>query len=124
MQCALDFSVSCRTAGLGAFIIRAEYFGNIAVFVPVYSFALNDICILESDFSADIKPEELAAIKCPVLVTAGSKDLISVEHTTLIADSPPDSELIIFKGASHSSYIKRNPRLGKAMLDFMVRHGY
>lgn len=72
----------------------------------------------------DIKPEELAAIKCPVLVTAGSKDLISVEHTTLIADSLPDSELIIFKGASHSSYIKRNPRLGKAMLDFMVRHGY
>lgn len=72
----------------------------------------------------DIKPEELKAITCPSLVTAGSKDLISVEHTTLIADSIPDSELIIFKGATHSSYIKRNPRLGRSMLDFMARHGY
>lgn len=72
----------------------------------------------------DIKPEELKAITCPSLITAGSKDLISVEHTTLIADSIPDSELIIFKGATHSSYIKRNPRLGRSMLDFMARHGY
>lgn len=72
----------------------------------------------------DIKPEELKAITCPSLITAGSKDLISVEHTTLIADSIPDSELIIVKGATHSSYIKRNPRLGRSMLDFMARHGY
>lgn len=72
----------------------------------------------------DIKPEELKAITCPSLITAGSKDLISVEHTTLIADSIPDSELIIFKGATHSSYIKRNPRLGRSMLGFMSRHGY
>lgn len=72
----------------------------------------------------DIVPEDLKAIKCPTLVTAGSKDLISVEHTTLIANSIPDSELVIFKGATHSSYIKRNPRLGRSMLDFMTRHGY
>lgn len=72
----------------------------------------------------DIDPKDLAAIACPSLITAGSKDLISVEHTRLIADSIPDSELIIFKGATHSSYIKRNPRLGRSMLDFMSRHGY
>lgn len=72
----------------------------------------------------DIKPEELSVIKCPALITVGDKDLISVEHTKLISDNIPDSELIVFKRASHSSYIKRNPRLGRAMLDFMARHGY
>lgn len=72
----------------------------------------------------DIDPADLAAIKCPTLVTVGSKDLISVEHTKLISDNIPDSELVVFEGATHSSYIKKNPRLGKCMLDFMSRRGY
>lgn len=72
----------------------------------------------------DIDPADLKGIKCPALITAGSKDLISVEHTKLIADSIPDSELIIYRNATHSSYIKRNPRLGRAMLEFMKRHNY
>lgn len=72
----------------------------------------------------DIDPASLSAIKCPSLITVGSKDLISVEHTKLISDNIPDSELVVFEGASHSSYIKKNPRLGRCMLDFMARHGY
>lgn len=72
----------------------------------------------------DIKPEELSAIKCPVLVTAGSKDLISVEHTTLIADSLPDSELVIFDGETHSSFIKKSPKVGRRMLQFFKKHNY
>lgn len=72
----------------------------------------------------DIKPEELSAIKCPVLVTAGSKDLISVEHTTLIADSLPDSELVIFDGETHSSFIKKSPKVGRRMLQFFRKHNY
>lgn len=71
-----------------------------------------------------IDPKDLGAIACPSLITAGSKDLISVEHTKLIADSIPDSELVIFQKATHSSYIKRNPRWGRCMLDFFARHGY
>ncbi|MCF0175131.1 MAG: alpha/beta hydrolase [Bacteroidales bacterium] len=72
----------------------------------------------------NITPEQLASIQVPALVIAGSKDLISVEHTTLIADSIPDSELVIVEGADHGSYIKKNPRLGNYMLDFMHRRGY
>lgn len=72
----------------------------------------------------NIDPADLAAIKCPALITAGSKDLISVEHTKLIADSIPGSELEIFEGATHSSYIKRNPRLGRRMLEFLSSIGY
>lgn len=71
-----------------------------------------------------IDPADLAAIKCPALITAGSKDLISVEHTELIANSIPGSTLKIFEGATHSSYIKRNPRWGKCMLSWLKEIGY
>jgi len=72
----------------------------------------------------DINPADLGAIKCPTLVTAGSKDLISEEHTRLIADNIPGSELVIVEGASHSSFIKKNPRMGRLLLDFMKRYNY
>ena len=72
----------------------------------------------------NIKPEELQVIKCPSLITVGECDLISVEHTRQISDNIEGAELVVFKGASHSSYIKRNPRLGRCMLDFMARKGY
>lgn len=71
-----------------------------------------------------IDPADLAAIKCPVLVTAGSRDLISAEHTALIAASLPDSELVILEGEDHGSYIKKSPKVGKLMLDFFRRHNY
>lgn len=72
----------------------------------------------------DIKPESLRAIKCPTLVTVGSKDLISVEHTRLISDNIPGAELEIFEGETHSSYIKRSPKLGRRMLEFLRKNNY
>jgi len=72
----------------------------------------------------DIKPEELEAIPCPALVTVGSEEMISVEHTRLIADHIPDSKLVVVKGANHGSYIKRNPRMGRLLLSFLREHGY
>lgn len=72
----------------------------------------------------DIEPESLNVIKCPALVTVGSKDLISVEHTRLIADNIPDATLTVIEGATHSSYIKRNPRLGRLILNFFSQIGY
>jgi len=72
----------------------------------------------------DIALESLKAIPCPALVTVGDKDLISVEHTKLISDNIPDSELVIVRNATHSSFIKRNPRMGKLLLKFMKERGY
>lgn len=72
----------------------------------------------------DIKPEELEAIPCPALVTVGSDEMISVEHTRLIAGHIPDSKLIVVEGADHGSYIKRNPRMGRMLLTFLNEHGY
>ena len=71
-----------------------------------------------------IDPADLSAIKCPVLVTAGSGDLISEEHTRLIADSIPDSELVIFEGEDHGSYIKKSPKMGSKLLEFFKEHNY
>ena len=71
-----------------------------------------------------IAPEELSAIKGPVLVTAGSRDLISIEHTKLIADSLPCSELEIFEGETHGSFIKKSPIIGRRMLEFFRKNNY
>lgn len=71
-----------------------------------------------------IDPADLAAVKCPVLVCAGSKDLISVEHTSLIADSLPDAELAIFEKETHGSYIKKSPKLGLRMMRFLKERNY
>lgn len=72
----------------------------------------------------NINPKDLQVIPCPVLVTVGDKDLISIEHTRLISDNIPGSELVIVKNATHSSFIKKNPRMGKLLLGFLSRHGY
>lgn len=69
-----------------------------------------------------IKPEELSAINIPVLVMAGSDDLITDEHTRLIARSLPHSKLIIFEGYTHGSYIKGCPLAGEAILEFLKEH--
>lgn len=72
----------------------------------------------------DIKPEELAKIKVPALVTAGSEDLISPEHTKLIADSISGSKLIIYEGEDHGSFIKKSPKIGRDLLKFFRENGY
>jgi len=72
----------------------------------------------------NINPDDLSAINCPVLVTVGDKDLISVEHTHLISDNIPNSELVVVKNATHSSFIKKNPRMGRMLIDFIERHNY
>lgn len=67
----------------------------------------------------DIDPKSLSAIKCPTLVTVGDRDLISVEHTRLISDNIPLSQLVVVKNATHSSFIKRNPRMGRMLIRFL-----
>lgn len=72
----------------------------------------------------DINPADLSVIKCPMLVTVGDRDLISVEHTHLISDNIPGAELIVVPHATHSSFIKKNPRMGRLLLDFLHRNNY
>lgn len=49
-------------------------------------------------FQPNVNPKELAAVNVPVLVIAGTNDVIKRKHTKLIADSIPDSQLVFIKG--------------------------
>ena len=69
----------------------------------------------------DIKPEELSAITCPALITAGTKDLILQDHIRLIADSIPGAELEIFEGGTHESYVVHKDLLAPVIEDFIAR---
>ena len=46
----------------------------------------------------NIRPEELESVKCPVLVIAGTLDVIKETHTKLIAASLPNSRLCFLRG--------------------------
>lgn len=48
-----------------------------------------------------INPDDLKVINCPVLVMAGSKDVIKENHTKLIASKIPNSKLVILKNSTH-----------------------
>lgn len=72
----------------------------------------------------DIDPADLAGIGIPVLVTAGSNDVILPEHTQLIADSLPNATLTIVEGENHSSYIEGSEVMGNLLLDFLKANQY
>lgn len=46
-----------------------------------------------------VQPDELKKLTMPVLVTAGSEDVILEEHTRLMAEATPDSRLVILPGS-------------------------
>lgn len=81
---------------------------------------LNTLMLTEPN----IDPEDLKNITIPVLVTAGSNDVIQKEHTELIADSLPNSELKIVEGEDHGSYIQDSEIMGNLLLDFLKEHNY
>lgn len=72
----------------------------------------------------DINPEDLKKISIPVLVMAGSDDIIKPEHTQLIADSIPGAELKIIEDEDHGSYIEDSPIAGQMLISFLQAHNY
>ena len=66
----------------------------------------------------DISGEQLAAIKPPTLVLAGSEDVIDEEDTRFIASSIPGAELKILEGETHDSYIAGSSKIGELILEF------
>lgn len=72
----------------------------------------------------NIDPADLASIEIPVLVTAGSNDVILPEHTQLIADSLPNATLTIVEGEDHGSYIQDSEVMGNLLLEFLEANAY
>lgn len=66
----------------------------------------------------DIMPEELSKIKVPVLVIAGTDDMVKEKHTRLIAQSINGAELKIIRG-NHFVANKNPEEFNRAVLEFL-----
>ncbi len=77
--------------------------------------AVMSLMVREPNF----KPEELGSISVPVLVAAGSRDMVKEAHTKLIAASIPNSRLEIIQGCDHFLFEKAPDKINKIVLDFL-----
>ena len=66
----------------------------------------------------NVQPAELSAIKTKTLVIAGTNDMIKDAHTRLIAQSIPDSQLVLIKG-NHFIANKCPEAFNRAVLEFL-----
>ncbi|MBR4068174.1 MAG: alpha/beta hydrolase [Clostridia bacterium] len=66
----------------------------------------------------DITAEQLGRIRCPVLITGGSRDMISRRHLEEIASRIPGAQLQILPGEGHGSYIVDSSKIAGLILDF------
>ncbi len=62
--------------------------------------------------------DDLKKIKAPVLVMAGQNDVVTENHTRQIAESIPNSQLVIFKNASHFAPYYNAAEFNQAVLAF------
>ncbi len=63
--------------------------------------------------------KELGMITVPVLITAGSRDMIKKEDTEFLHRSIPGSRLMILEGESHESYIMDSDKIATIIQDFL-----
>ena len=64
-----------------------------------------------------IRPADLAGIKTPTVVIAGSEDLVLEKETRRIAASVPGAKLRILDGEDHMSYVTYKSRLADIILE-------
>jgi len=67
-----------------------------------------------------IDPRDLAALKMPALVIAGTHDMIAERHTKLIADSIPGAKLCLLDG-DHFIAAKQPQAFNDAVLAFLKK---
>lgn len=67
----------------------------------------------------DISPDQLARITCPVLITGGSRDMISPKHMEEVTRQIPGAKLHILPGEGHGSYIIGSEKIAQIVLDFV-----
>lgn len=66
-----------------------------------------------------IKPKQLNNISCPTLVMAGSNDLVTQNHTELIAKNISGSKLVIFENGTHYEPDENPFRFNKTVIEFL-----
>jgi pimeloyl-ACP methyl ester carboxylesterase len=70
-------------------------------------------------YEPKVDSKDLARITCPVLVMAGSDDVVKEEHTKLIATSIKNGQMLIFPKGNHNEPEERPVRFNKAVLEFL-----
>ena len=71
-------------------------------------------------FQPDINLGELSALNVPVLVIAGTNDVIKRKHTKLIAASIPCSQLVLIKG-DHFIARKKFEKFNSVVETFLLK---
>lgn len=66
-----------------------------------------------------ITDQQLGMIKCPVLITAGEKDMVDKRDTRRIYLNIHESELLFLKKETHDSYIVHNPKYFQIIKPFL-----
>lgn len=69
----------------------------------------------------NITPEELCAIQAPTLVIAGTKDMIKLSHTEMIAENMPNAKLSVIPG-DHFIANKNAEAFNKEVEDFLWKN--
>lgn len=62
--------------------------------------------------------EQLENVQAPVLLIAGTRDLVKVSHSRLMARLIPRAQLVLIKGATHTSMFGRKAFYLKIIHDF------
>lgn len=70
-------------------------------------------------FSPKLTEDELRKIKKPVLILAGTRDLVRTRHTRLMGDWIPESTMVLLKGAGHFSLFRETETYMKIIMNFL-----
>ena len=69
-------------------------------------------------YQPHISNKELQGISVPVLLMAGDRDVILPQHSQMLADNIPHSNLFIMPGATHFGAYEKPDLFNKVLLDF------
>lgn len=69
--------------------------------------------------SPSLSEERLRQIQAPVLLIAGTLDIIKVSHTKWMASNIPGSRLVLVKGGTHGAFFRRWSLYLKYIMDFL-----
>lgn len=64
----------------------------------------------------DITDDELRTIRCPALITAGSRDMLRQGHMRHIAGTIPGGRYLLLKGETHGGYIVHSGKIAEIIL--------
>ena len=64
----------------------------------------------------DVTDDELRTIRCPAVITAGSRDMLRQAHMRHIADTIPRGRYLLLEGETHGGYIVHSGKIAEIIL--------